>query len=302
MKDALAGVAVFVRVLETGSFTRAAIELGLTKSTVSDTVRRLENRLGVRLLHRTTRQIAPTEAGQALYARGRKAVEEAQVAFAEVRALQEEPGGRLRVASPEVFTRQHLAPILPAFLKACPGVQVEFLEGAAPVDLIEAGVDIAIRIASVLSDSLVVRRLGVSRVIVAASPAYLARRGTPADPRELGGHDIIGFTPLHWAREWPLVKGDEAVNVPVRPLVLTNTGETLRAAALAGLGLAAMPSWMIVGDLARGALVEVLADWRAPEAGIYAVYPSNQLMARKVRLFADLVARRVRELGLTAAR
>ena len=300
MHDPFEGMAVFVRVVEAGGFTRAADELGLTKSTVSESVRRLETRLGARLLHRTTRKVVPTEAGAAFYVRARKAMEEALGARSDAGALHAEPVGRLRVGSPEVFTRRHLAPLLPALLEAYPGLQVEFVEGVAAVDLLEAGIDVAIRIAVSLADNLVVRRLGTSRIIVVGAPAYLDRRGVPAHPDDIARHDLIGFAPLHWSREWRFTREGESVSRPVRPAVLTNSGETLRSAALAGVGLTALPSWMVADDLASGALTQVLADWRAAEAGIYAVYPSNRLMAAKVRLFADMVAQRFKVVGLVA--
>ncbi|MEQ1753522.1 MAG: LysR substrate-binding domain-containing protein [Micropepsaceae bacterium] len=302
MDDPFEGMAVFVRVMEAGSFTRAAAELELTKSTVSEAVRRLETRLGIRLLNRTTRRVAPTEAGQAYFHRARKALEEAKAASSEAGALNEEPIGRLRVATPEAFTRGLITPLLPDMLAAWPDLQVEFVEGVAPVDLLEAGVDLAIRIATVLEDNLIVRRLGSSRVVIAAAPAYLSARGIPRHPSELPMHNTIGFTPMFWGHEWRFLRGGEAINVPIRPVVLTNAAETLRGAALAGVGLTAMPSWMIIGELSRGDLVEVLTDWRTTEYGIYAVYPSNRLMAKKVKLFADLVARRIRECGLDVPR
>jgi DNA-binding transcriptional LysR family regulator len=302
LDDPFDGMAAFVRVMEAGSFTRAAAELELTKSTVSEAVRRLETRLGIRLLNRTTRRVVPTEAGHAYFRRARKALEQARAASAEAAALHENPIGRLRVAIPEAFTHTVVAPLLPAMFAAWPGLQVEFVEGTAPVDLLEAGVDLAIRIATVLDDHLIVRRLGSSRVVIAAAPAYLSARGIPRHPSELPGHETIGFAPMFWGHEWRFLKDGEAVTVPIRPLVRTNATETLRSAALAGIGLTAIPSWMISEHLARGELVEVLADWPTIEYGIYAVYPSNRLMAKKVRLFVDLIAGRIRELGLDVPR
>jgi len=139
-------------------------------------------------------------------------------------------------------------------------------------------------------------------VVIAAAPAYLSARGIPRHPSELPLHDTVGFAPMSWGHEWRFLKDGEAVNVPIRPVVRTNAAETLRGAALAGVGLTAIPSWMIGEDLARGELIEVLADWPTIEYGIYAVYPSNRLMAKKVRLFVDLIARRIRELGLDVSR
>lgn len=298
MNQLLEGLPAFVRVVETGSFTRAAADLAVTKSTVSEAVRRLEQRLGVRLLDRTTRLVTPTDAGRAYYERARRALDEAAAAAADARALQERPAGRLRVATPEVFAQRHIVPLLPAFLGTYPDLRIELVESAAAVDLLDAGVDLAIRITPTVNDTLIVRRLGSSRVVIVASPAYLAAHGVPRHPRDLAERPTLGFSPLHWGREWRFQGGSELAVVPVQPLLLSNAAETLRAAALAGVGLAALPSWMVFEELARGDLVQVLDDWRTAAIGIYAVYPSNRLLAAKVKLFADLIARRVRDLGL----
>jgi DNA-binding transcriptional LysR family regulator len=297
--DPMGGMALFVRVAETGSMTRAAAELSLTKSTVSEAVRRLEERLGVRLLDRTTRRLTLTEAGQAYAARARRALEEAQGAVADARALQETPAGRLRVAIPEVFTRLILTPLLGELLDAWPDLQIELVEGQASVDLLAEQVDLAIRIAPSLGDNQIVRRLGTSEVVIVASPAYLARRGEPASPYDLAHHTLIGFSPLFWGHEWRLRDPEgRPVTVPVRPAVLTDSTESLLVAAAGGVGLTAVPSWTVAEELRSGALVQVLRPWRTDPRGIYAVYPSNRLMAAKVKLFVDLVARRLRALGL----
>ena len=292
------GMMAFARVVEAGSFTRAADELGLTKSSVSDAVRRLEARLGVRLLDRTTRRVSPTEAGQAFYARARRALAEAAAGRAEAQALHSEPVGRLRVAAPEGFTRMHLAPAMPPLLAANPGLEIEVVEGAQTVDLVEAGFDLAIRIAEHPAENLVVRRLGSSRIVTVASPAYLTERGAPQQPSDIVAHRVIGFSPLFWSREWRLERDGEHVVAPFKPALLSNSTETIRAAALAGVGLVAAPDWLFATDLASGALVRVLPEWRTPESGVFAVYPSNRLMAAKVKLFVDHVARRLRAQGL----
>lgn len=292
------GMEVFARVVEAGSFTAAAAQLGVTKSSVSETVRRLEDRIGVRLLDRTTRRLAPTPPGQAFYARCRRAIEEAASGRAEARALHAEPAGRLRVAGPEAFSRLHLTPVIARMIDEGPALEVELVEGVGAVDLVEAGIDLAVRIAPQPAENLVVRRIGTSRVIVAAAPAYLERHGAPEAPEGLAGHRTIGFAPLHWAREWRFEGPAGPVAVEVRPALLTHSTETLKAAALEGVGLVAMPQWALVEELKSGALVQVMTGCRAPESGIYAVYPSNRLMAAKVKRFADLVAQRLKRLGL----
>lgn len=295
--DPFSGMAIYARVCEAGGISRAAAELGLTKSSVSEAVRRLEARLGVRLLDRTTRRLAPTEAGQAFYARARVALEAARAAEVEARALHVEPRGRLRVAAPDGLGRVHVVPVLHELLEVYPDLQLELVEAVAAVDLVEAGIDVAIRISPAPAENLVVRRLGTSRVAIVGAPAYFAVRPPPARPEDLPTHRIIGFSPLYWGREWRFEDDRGPVAVPVAPALSTNQVETMRAAALAGIGLAAIPSWMVAEDLAAGALVQVLRAWRTPESGLYAVYPSNRLMAAKVKLFVDRFARRLREGG-----
>ncbi len=297
MENPFDGMAMFTGVVEAGSFSRAAAELGIAKSSISQAVRRLEDRLGIRLLNRTTRRVVPTEAGHLFYAHARKALDEAGAAAAEAVALQAAPVGKLRIASPEVFTRMHIVPLLPDFVKACPGLQLDFVEGVPLVDLLEARVDLAIRVSQDTADNLIVRRLATSHVVVVGSPDYLADHRAPEHPADVAEHRIIGFSPLCWGHEWRFERAGEAVNVPVRPMVLTDAAETLRSAALCGVGLTALPDWMVSKELATGELVQLLPAWKTAELAIYTVYPSNRLMAAKVKAFAEFVAVRIRRLA-----
>ncbi|QCI66969.1 LysR family transcriptional regulator [Phreatobacter stygius] len=292
------GMETFARVVEAGSFTAAARELDVTKSSVSETVRRLEQRLGVRLLDRSTRHVAPTEAGLAFHARARKAIAEAQGAVAEARALHEEPAGRLRIAAPEAFT-QLLVPVLSGLMQDYPDLEVEIVGGVPPVDLVEAGFDLAVRLAPRPADTLIVRRVGTSRIIILGSPAYLARQGAPERPEDVVAHRCIGFSPVFWGHEWRFETVDGLLAVPVKPVLLTNVTEAMRAAALAGMGLTALPEWSVADELGSGALVRVLSGWKTPESGIFVVYPSNRLMAAKVKHFADRLRQHLKAAGLS---
>jgi DNA-binding transcriptional LysR family regulator len=287
------GVEIFVRVLEAGSFTAAGKDLGLAKSSVSEAVRRLENHLSVRLLDRTTRRLAPTEAGQAFYDHARRAIDQAKTARAAARSLGLEPAGRLRVAVPEGFERLIL-PALPGMFDAFPGLEFEFIGAFEHIDLIKEGVDVAIRVAQQPSENLIVRRLGISRVVIVAAPSYLARFGAPDEPRDVAGHRCVGFTPLIWAREWRFTGPQGPVAVPIRPVTLSNSSSAVRDAALAGVGLTALPHWMVADELAAGSLVRVLPDWATPDSGIYAVYPSNRMIAPKVRRVVEAIAARLK--------
>lgn len=292
--SAFAGIEAFVRVVEAGSFTAAAEHLQTAKSSVSAAVRGLEERLGVRLLDRGTRRVAPTEAGRVFYARCRRLLEEEAAARLEAQSLQETPAGRLRVAAPECFAARHLVPGLASFLAAHPAIEIELAEAAGSVRLVEDGFDLAIRVAEAPAEGLVVRRLATSRVVIVAAPGYVAQHGPPRLPADVAAHRCIAFAPLSWRDHWRL--GGESV--PVRPVLLSDNAETLRAAALAGIGLAALPDWAVADALAAGLLQRVLPEAATPESGIFAVYPTNRLMIPKVRAFVDHVAAGLRARGL----
>jgi DNA-binding transcriptional LysR family regulator len=292
--ETFAGIEAFVCVVETGSFTAAARRLQTAKSSVSDSVRALEERMGVRLLDRTTRSVRPTEAGAAFYRHCQRLIGDVASARREAQAVHKTPAGRLRVAVPDAFAERYIVPGLPAFLAAHATIEIELIESAAAARLIDEGMDLAIRIVEKPKSSLVVRRIASSRVIIVGAPAYLAQYGTPQRPRDVLGHRLIGFTPLTWGHTWQL--GKETIRVT--PRVMTNSSGSLRAAALAGLGLTAVPEWFVADALVSGQLIRVLGDHEAPASGIYAVYPTNRLLAPKVRAFVDHVVRDLRVRGL----
>lgn len=292
--DSFAGIEAFAAVVERGSFTAAAAALQTAKSSISETVRALEERMGVRLLERTTRRVRPTEAGTAFYRHCRRLIDDAASARSEAQAAHKQPVGRLRVAAPDAFAERYIVPGLVAFLSAYPGIAVEMVEAAAAADLVEQGLDLAIRVVEQPEPRLVVRRIATSRIVIVAAPGYLAAAGTPREPRDVLHHHLIGFTPLAWRDTWRL--GRETI--AVQPRLLTNSTESLRAAALAGLGLAAVPEWLVADALVTGQLTRVLADHATSSGGIYAVYPTNRLLASRVRLFVDHIARDLRARGL----
>jgi DNA-binding transcriptional LysR family regulator len=293
--ESFAGIEAFARVVERGSFTAAAAQLQTAKSFVSETVRALEERLGVRLLDRTTRRVRPTEAGLAFYARCRRLLEEADNARAEAQSLHAAPVGKLRIGAPDGFVSRYLVPSLTGFLGEYPGIEVEFVESMALAKLVDEGLDLAIRIARVPDEGLVVRRIGTSEPVVVASPSYLAAYGAPLAPPDVARHRCVAFAPMHWRESWRL--GEHCV--PVRPRLLTHSTESLRAAALAGLGLVVAPDWMVRDALAAGSLVRVLEAFPAPTAGIFAVYPTNRLVTPRVRAFVDYLARDLRARGIS---
>ncbi|MBS0639625.1 MAG: LysR family transcriptional regulator [Acetobacteraceae bacterium] len=295
--DRLRGIEVFVRVVEDGSVTAAAASLQTAKSSVSDAVRALEERLGVRLLERTTRHIRPTGAGRLFYARARRVLDEAQAARDEVRLFQSAPSGRLRAAVPEAFGERFILPGLPSFLAAFPAVTVELLAAARHVRLVEEEFDVAIRMVAAPAPTLVARRIGAQRIILVASPSYLSQYGMPEQPSDLLRHHCVGTAPpLPWHDGWRI--GEETT--VVTPRVVVNTGEALRAAAITGMGIAPSPEWIVGDALAAGLLTRVLADFATAVSGIYAVYPTNRLLTPVVRAFVDHLVRDLRARGVTA--
>lgn len=196
--EKFAGIEAFARVVESGSFTAAAKQLQTAKSSVSETVRALEEALGVRLLDRTTRRVRPTDAGLAFYARCRRLLEEADNARAEAQALHAGPVGKLRIGAPDGFAPHYLVPSLTGFLGEYPGIEVEFVEAMALAKLVDEGLDLAIRITRAPEDGLVVRRIGTSEPVVVAAPSYLATYGTPVQPPDVARHRCVAFAPMHW--------------------------------------------------------------------------------------------------------
>ncbi len=282
----------FARVVEAQSFSGAAERLGTSKSSVSAQVRRLESRLGVRLLHRTTRRLALTEAGAACYRHCARLLDEAEAAEQAAEAFHAEPRGTLRISAPDTFGWMHVAPALGDFTARYPGVAIDLSLTSKHVDLIEERFDLAIRIGALPDSSHVVRRLALSRLVICAAPEYFKRRGTPRDPGALAAHDCLRFAPLGRGTLWQLRGPRGPFRVPIGGRFVTNSGEVLRAAALGGLGLGLMPVWMVGDALRQGALVPVLERWAPQPAPIQAVYPGNRLTASKVRVFVDHLARR----------
>jgi DNA-binding transcriptional LysR family regulator len=284
-------LAVFAAVVDAGSLSAAARRLGISKAAVSDQVRRLEERLGARLLNRTTRRISLTEAGQACYRHSARMVAEAEAAARSAALFHEEPRGALRIAAPTTFAPMHIVPALPAFLARHPRLSIELSLSAEAVDIIERRFDLAIRIGSLPDSRLVARRLAVSRLIICGSRDYLQRRGTPIVIDDLANHAALEFTPLDWRGSWRLLGPDGSRRrVPIEPVFASDAGEALLAAARDGLGLAALPNWMAASALRTGALVHVLPGWSSQPAPIHAVHAGVGQAAAKIRLFVDHLA------------
>lgn len=289
--DRLAEMEVFVRVVDEGGFSAAARALNMSKSAVSKRVASLEDRLGARLINRTTRRLALTDAGTTFYARAARILAEAEEAEAAVSSLQAAPRGVLRVNAPVSFGLNHLGGLLPGFLARYPDLSVDLVLNDRFVDLVDEGFDLAIRITSLEDSSLIARRLcGLHRILV-ASPDYLDRHGVPDHPDDLRDHACLLYTYLRRSGEWTLHTGDgRAARVQVNAAALSaNNGDVLGEAAIQGLGITMMPTFIIGEALASGRLVRVLPDWEDLSGGIYAVWPSGRFIPAKVRAFVDLL-------------
>jgi DNA-binding transcriptional LysR family regulator len=280
----------FVAVVEAGSFVGAAAATGASKAAVSRHVGELEQRLGVRLLHRTTRRLSVTEEGRLFFERARELLESVDEAESELTRRSGEAHGLIRVNAPLSFGVLHLAPLWGPFAEAHPKVSLEISLSDRVVDVVDEGYDLAIRIAAIPDSSLVTRKLASTRMVLCASPVYLQRHGTPAHPRELAAHAVISYTYWSTRDEWQFTGPEGRVGVRIHSRIHTNNGDTCRRAALAHQGLVLQPDFIVGEDLRRGELVEVMPRYRSVEVGIHAVYPSRRNLPLKTRRLIDFLA------------
>lgn len=290
--DRLKSLEVFAKTAERANFAAAARDLKMTRAMVSKHIGDLETRLGVRLFHRTTRRVSLTEAGRALAARATTAIDALNEAEDAVRDLQRVLRGRLRVNAPVSFGVQHLTPLVARFLGDNPGVEIDFTLSDRTVDVIEEGYDVVIRIGVPVDSSLIARRLAPARLAIVGSPEYLKRNGMPKKPADLRQHNCLGYAYWSLRDEWPLTASDGRVErVKVKGSLVSNNGDALRAAALAGVGLVMHPTFSACADLASGKLVQVLADYETRELTVQALYAPGHAPNAKVRAFIDLLAK-----------
>jgi DNA-binding transcriptional LysR family regulator len=288
----LTDIAIFVRVVECGSFTKAADQLELSRAAISKYLSRLEERLGVRLLNRTTRRLSLTEAGAELFEASRGALERIDEAESAVARLQNEPKGRLKVNAPMSFGVMHLAPAMPEFLRLYPGIHVDLRMDDRLVDLYEEGFDIGVRIAKLADSSLVAKKLAPCRQVACASPAYLKEFGEPQTVDDLAAHNCILYTYSATANVWHFTApSGREIPVAVQGNLRANNGMASREAALRGLGVLLVPTFYVGEELRQGKLQRILADYTLPELGIYAVWPQRNFVAPKVRAFVDFLAK-----------
>lgn len=286
----LLDIAVFVRAAALGNLTAAAHDLSLSTSTASARLRRLEESLGTRLLYRTTRQLSLTGDGQQFLSHAEHLLATAEQAKQAVGRGAEAPHGQLRVTAPASFGRQHISPALPAFLAAYPGITLDLRLTDQLVELVDAGIDVALRMGALPDSTLVAKPLAPSQRVICAAPAYLAARGTPRHPEDLRAHNCLIFgNQSSWRFDTPL--GETAI--AVRGNLRVDNGEVIRDAAVAGVGIALKSTWDVSGQIRRGELVTLLDEYPIlPHVSIWAVYPSRHLVPAKTRAFVDFFAER----------
>lgn len=286
---------VFTAVAEAGSFVAAAGALGMSKAAVSRHVAELEARLGVRLLHRTTRRLSRTPEGELFLARCKDLLEGVDEAEAELSARTGQAVGQLKVSVPVSYGLLRLAPLWGGFLAKHPQVELDVTLSDRVVDLVEEGFDLAVRIARLASSSLISRQLSTTRLVLCATPQYLKQHGRPKVPADLAQHQVLAYSLLAMRDLWTFDGPDGPVPVRVRPRMFTNSGDTCRAVALQHQGIILQPSFLVGDDLRRGALVELLPKYRIPELGVHAVYPSRKHVVPKVRLLIEYLAKALRD-------
>jgi DNA-binding transcriptional LysR family regulator len=290
--DRMTGMAAFTKVVGTGSFSAAAREMQVSQALVTKQIQELESWLGARLLNRTTRRLSLTEVGTAFYEKCTQILEAVEEARSEAGALQTAPRGRLRINAPVSFGLLHLAPVVTEFLIRFPEVSVELLVNDRLVDLLEGGFDVGVRIGRLRDSSLIARRIAPIRLAVCAAPDYLARHGVPQTPDDLAGHSCLEYTYFESRGAWRLLDAGNEIVVPVAGRYLANNADVLRSTAIAGGGIALLPTFLVGEDLRSGRLVRLLPDYPPPEQALHALYPPGRHLSAKVRSFVDfLVAR-----------
>ncbi len=291
--ERLAAMAAFAKVVELEGFSAAARDMGVSKSTVSKQIARLEDEMGARLLNRTTRRLSLTEAGLAFFQGALRVLAEAEAAEQTVTHLSTAPRGILKVNAPMSFGVRHVAPALPAFMKEYPELAVALDLNDRVVDLVEEGYDLALRIVRLRDSSLIARRLAPSRSILCAAPDYLARRGVPQGLEDLADHECLLYSYQATGDSWRFQGPGGERQIRVSSRLRANSGDALLQAALGGLGIVLLPSFICHEDVRCGRLVQLLPEWNERSGiDINAVFPANRNLSPKVRVFIDFLATR----------
>ena len=287
--DRLTAMKAFIRVVESGSFTRVAEEFDTGQPTISKWISGLEKHLGVRLFNRNTRKIELTAAGQSYFKRCHVIINEVEFAEAEIQQGEVEPKGLLRISLPSFFSRQFIVPMLRVFRERYPGIGVDLVMTDLQVDMIAEGIDLAIRFGDLPSSSLVAKRLACYRRVLVASPAYIESRGTPGHISELEQHTCLIHTLLFKNEEWRFVKNGKPESVHVQGDLRVNNGDALVQLAVDGFGIAYLPDFMVRHDVGRGRLVNLLPEYQSEQRKISMVYLQKKFMPVAMRCFIEVL-------------
>lgn len=293
--DRLAAMETFVLVVDSGSFSAAARRLGIGQPAVSKAIAQLEDRLDVKLLVRTTRGLAPTEAGVNFYERARRALEEADEAELAARGAGAGLTGKLRVCAGVTFARLHLIARVPEFLSRHPGLEMEVVLDDRNIDLVQEGIDVGLRMGRLADSNLTARKLATARHIVVATPHYLARASRPAAPSELSAHEAVIYAQGGGGTAWTFRRGETTVAVTLRGRLHVSAAEGVRAAVLADTGIAITSEWMFAPEIKSGAVVTLLDDWVLPPMDLWAVFPAGRTATAKARSFVAFVEEVMRQ-------
>src|ERR1700751_2571536 len=301
MMDRLASMEAFVCVVDAGSFSGAAKQLRVGQPAVSKTVAQLEDRLRVRLLLRSTHRLPPTEAGRNFHERAKQSIEAAEEAELAARGAAATLSGRLRFCGPLTFTRLLVIPRLSIFLAEHPLLDVDVVLEDRDLDLIAAGIDVALLIGRLSDSAATARRIGQCQRHVIATPAYFAARGVPQTPADLLAHQAIVYEQRDGGASWAFRQGTSETSVTVSGRLRVSAGEGLREGVLAGLGFAIASEWLFAPELNSGAVRSVLEDWSLPAVDLWAVFPTGRQASAKARAFASFIESQMSIIGFSAS-
>jgi DNA-binding transcriptional LysR family regulator len=287
--DRMAAMEAFVLVVETGSFSAAARRLNVGQPAISKSVAQLEERLGVKLLVRTTRGLTATEAGLNYYERARRSIAEADEAESAARGAGSSLTGRLRIAAAVTFARIHVIPRLPEFLQRHPDLEIEVVLDDRNVDLVQEGIDVALRMGQLADSSLTARRIASAPHVVLGTPAYFEQAGEPTAPSDLAAHEAVIYDQPGGGAEWTFRRDEAEIAVTLKGRLRVSAAEGLRAAVFANAGFAIVSEWMFAPEIAEGAVKVVLQDWNLPRIDLWAVFPAGRTATTKARTFTKFV-------------
>jgi DNA-binding transcriptional LysR family regulator len=287
--DRLAAMETFVAVIDSGSFSAAARRLNVGQPAVSKLIAQLEDRLDVKLLVRSTRGLTATEAGLKYYERARRSIEEAEEAELAARGAGSGLAGKLRISAAVTFARILLMPRLPEFLARHPGLEIDAILDDRNIDLVQEGIDVALRMGRLVDSALTGRRIASARNVVLATPAYFERAGEPSSPGDLAAHEAVVYAQKGGGADWTFRRDGTEVAVTLKGRLHVTAAEGVRAVVLADAGIAVTSEWMFAPELASGAVKAALQDWQLPPTDLWAVFPAGRTVTAKARAFAGFV-------------